>query len=245
MDNTRSPSIRLAFTGLLALALAACVSELKPLSPPPTGAPVTFPEDVYRQAGVGGAVYQIDPRASQFVIYVYRDGRLANFGHDHVVASHDARGYLLFPDNLAGARADLYFPVATLSVDEAGLRANAGFTTELSADDIETTRRRMLRTVLEAEKYPYIQVHAVPAPGAPPRLTLNVDLTLHGVTRAFQMPIELAVNGGKFSAQGELDIRQTDFDITPFSVLNGALAVKDQLHIVFHLRGERIGFSGY
>ena len=240
----RSHFIRLALTGLLALVLAACVSEPKPLPPLPTGTPATFPEDVYRQARVGGAVYRIDPRASQFVIYVYRDGRLAKFGHDHVVASRDVRGYALLSDNLARARADLYFPVATLSVDETALRASAGFTTELSADDIETTRRRMLGTVLEAEKYPYIQVHAVPGPGAPPRLTLNVDLTLHGVTRAFQMPIEFAVNGGKFSAQGEFDIRQTDFDIAPFSALNGALAVKDQLHIIVHLRGERIGLSG-
>ena len=244
MDNTRSRSIRLALAGLAALALVACVSELKPLPPLPEGAPATFPEDVYRQREISGSVYRIDPRASQVVIYVYRDGRLAKFGHDHVVASRDVRGYVLLPDNLAGARADLYFPAATLSVDEPELRAKAGFTTELSSDDIETTRRRMLQTVLEAEKYPHIQVHAVPAPGAPPRLTLNVDLTLHGVTRAFQIPIELTVNGGKFSAQGEFDIRQTDFAITPFSALGGALGVKDQLHIIFHLRGERIGFNG-
>ena len=239
----RSPSMRLALAGLLALALVACVSELKPLPPLPEGAPVTFPEDVYRQAGVSGSVYRIDPGASQLVIYVYRDGRLAKFGHDHVVASRDVRGYVLLPDNLAGARADLYFPVATLSVDEADLRATAGFTTELTADDIETTRRRMLGTVLAAEKYPYVQLHAVPALGAPPRMTLNVDLTLHGVTRAFQIPIALTVNGGMFSTQGKFDLRQTDFDITPFSVLNGALAVKDQLHVIFHLRGERIGFT--
>lgn len=244
MDNTRSPSRPLALAGLLALALVACVSELKPLAPLPEGAPITFPEDVYRRAGVSGSVYRIDPGASQVLIYVYRDGRLAKFGHDHAVASRDVRGYALLPDNLAVARADLYFPAATLSVDEPDLRANAGFTTELSSDDIETTRRRMLQTVLEAEKYPHIQVHAAPAPGAPPRLTLNVDLTLHGVTRAFQVPIELTVNGGKFSVQGEFDIRQTDFAITPFSALGGALAVKDQLHIIFHLQGERVGFSG-
>lgn len=239
-----APSIRLGVAGLLALAFTACVSELKPLPALPEGAPVTFPEDVYRRASVSGSVYRIDPRASRFVIHVYRDGRLANFGHDHVVASRDVRGYVLLPDSLAGARADLYLPVATLSVDQADLRANAGFTTGLSADDIETTRRRMLQTVLEGEKYPYIQVHAVPMRGAPPRLILNVDLTLHGVTRDFQIPVEATVNGGEFSAQGEVDIRQTDFEITPFSALNGALTVKDQLHIVFHLRGERIGSGG-
>lgn len=115
MDNTRSPSIRLAVAGLL--ALAACVSELKPLPQLPEGAPVTFPEDVYLKASVSGSVYRIDPHASQFVIHVYRDGPLAKFGHDHVVASRDVRGYVLLPDNLVGARADLYVPAATLSVD--------------------------------------------------------------------------------------------------------------------------------
>lgn len=236
--------IRLALAGLAALALAACVAGLKPGPPTPEGAPANFPESVYRQALRSGSVYRVDPGASWIAVYVYRDGPLARIGHDHVVASHDVRGYALLPADLSGARTDIYFPVATLTVDEPALREKAGFTTELSADDIENTRRRMLRAVLEADQYPFAQIHAKPGQGSSPRVTLNVDLTLHGVTRNVQIPVELAVNDGRFSTQGEFDIRQTDFDIVPFTVLNGALAVKDQLHILFHLQGERIEAGG-
>lgn len=235
--------MRLAVAWLLTLLLAACVAELKPVPPRPEAAPSGFPETAYRAAARSGPVYRIDPGLSQVTIYVYRDGALAKFGHDHVVASRDVHGYVSIPDNLADSRADLYLPVATLTMDETGLRKSAGFTTELSAKDIETTRRRMLGAVLEADQYPYVQIHAGSAQGALPRPTLKVDVTLHGMSRALQVPIEVMADGVQFSAHGEFDLRQTDFGITPFSILNGALAVQDQIHIAFHLQGGRVRFG--
>lgn len=235
--------MRPAVAWLPVLLLAACVAELKPVPPRPEAAPSGFPEAAYRAAARSGPVYRIDPGASQVVIYVYRAGALAKFGHDHVVASRDVHGYVFIPDNLADSRGDLYAPVATLSMDETELRKTAGFTTELSAKDIETTRRRMLGAVLEAEQYPYVQIHAGPAAGALPRPMLGVDVTLHGVSRTLQVPVELVADGVQFSARGEFDLRQTDFGITPFSILNGALAVQDQIHVAFHLQGGRVRSS--
>jgi hypothetical protein len=229
---------------LVVLLLAACAAERKPIPVPSEAAPAGFPERAYRETPAGEPAYRIDPGTSRILIYVYRDGSLARIGHDHVVASREVRGYALIPDSLAGARTDFYFRAASLTVDETELRNNAGFTSELSAEDVESTRQRMLRAVLDAEKYPFVQIHAVPASGKLPDLGLNVEVTLHGVTRTLQMPAKLAVDKGRFSVQGQADIRQSDFGITPFSVLGGALAVKDELHIIFDVQGVRVSVGG-
>jgi YceI-like protein len=242
--DVRLNAFRLGTVVLLGLLLAACAAERKPIPVPSEAAPAGFPERAYREAPAGEPVYRIDPGTSRILIYVYREGSLARIGHDHVVASHEVRGYALIPDSLNGARTDFYFRAATLTVDETELRSNAGFTTELSAEDVENTRQRMLRAVLDAEQYPFVQIHAIPASGKPPDLVLSVEVTLHGVTRALQMPVKLAVNRGRFSVQGEADIRQSDFGITPFSVFGGALAVKDELHIIFDVQGVRVSAGG-
>ena len=229
----------IATAGLACLLLAGCVTVVQP-PPPREAAPEDFPENVYLETASTAPVYRIDPGSSRILVYVYREGALAKMGHDHVVASRGLRGYALLPDGLAGARADFYFSVAAMSMDEPELRSSSGFTSEISAEDVENTRLRMLR-LLEAEKYPFVRVHAVRAAGTLPDVALAADLTAHGVTRSIRIPAKLAADGSRFRIEGEADILQTDFGITPFSVLGGALAVKDLLRIVFRIEGVRVG----
>jgi len=232
-------STPLAAAGLISLLLAACVAVEQAPSLPREAAPADFPENVYLQAASTTPVYRIDPSKSLIQVHVYREGALAKMGHDHVVASREVRGYALLPADPAQARADFYFPVAALSMDEPELRRSAGFASEISADDMENTRLRMLR-LLGAEKHPFAKIRAVRAAGTPPDLVLDAELTLHGVTRTLSLPAQLTVEGGRFSVEGETDIRQTDYGVTPFSVLGGALAVKDPLRVIFRIEGVRV-----
>ena len=235
----RLKPLRPAAAGLLFILLAACVAVERAPSPPRDAAPADFPESIYLQAAATAPVYRIDSARSRILVYVYREGALAKMGHDHVVASREVRGYALLPAGLAQARADFYFPVATLSMDEPELRRSAGFTSEISAEDIENTRLRMLR-LLEADQHPFAQIRAVRATGTQPDLVLDAELTLHGVTRALNLPAKLSVDDGRFRIEGETDILQTDYNITPFSVLGGALAVKDPLRVIFKIEGVRV-----
>jgi len=235
-------STRLAAAALSCLLLAGCVAVVQ-LPPPHVAAPADFPEDVYLKAASTAPVYRIDPSSSLIQVLVYREGALAKLGHDHVVASREVRGYALLPAGMVQARADFYFPVAALSMDEPELRRTAGFASEISAEDIENTRLRMLR-LLEADHHPFAQIRAVRAAGTPPDLVLDAELTLHGVTRTLNIPAKLRVEGNRFSVEGETDISQTDYGITPFSVLGGALAVKDPLRVIFRIEGVRVGTSG-
>ena len=233
-------SFRTAAGVLLCLLLAACAAELEPVTAIRLPTPEQFPEDLYLRASTREPVYRIDPADSGVLVYVYRDGPLAKLGHDHVVASHEVRGYALLPGSFADARTDIYFPVATMTMDEPGLRRDAGFKTEISADDVEITRRRMLRAVLEAKKYPFIRIHAAVLPTGGHETRLKVVLTLHGVARALTVPVQFGSDPETFSVHGATDIHQSDFGITPFSIFGGALAVSDQLHVIFWIRGSRV-----
>ncbi len=225
---------------VIAGLLAACTTTVPP-APAPAPPPPGFPASLYQQARARGeAVYAIDPTQSLVVIRVYRTGSLARFGHDHVIASRDVHGYVLQPADPEAARADLYAPLAALTVDEPALRAAAGVDTTPSQDDIDGTRRNMLEHTLAVGEHPHVRVHVPPAVGRAANPQRDVEITLRGVTRRLPVAITLAAEGATLRASGQFALQQTDFGIAPYSVLGGALAVQDRVDITFELRAQRL-----
>lgn len=219
---------------LLALVLAACAPPLPRAPEVAPQAPEAFPEADYRQLMASGRpVFRVDPGRSLVVIQVFRAGSLARVGHDHVIASHDLRGFVA-PD---AGRADLYVRLDELVVDEPELRAQAKLETHPSAEDIDGTRRNMLNG-LEADRFPFISVKiAGNTKGDEP---LSVAISLHGVTRSVDVPVTLATAGDELSARGDMALRQTDFGVKPLSVLGGALQVQDEVKLAFSIRARRL-----
>jgi hypothetical protein len=119
----------LARAGVAAAAtlLAACATTTVEEPPVAIGRPSEFPDAYYQGLQSRGApVYRVDPARSLVVIVVRRGGTLTQFGHDHVVASHDVGGYIA-PE---AGRADLYVPLESLVVDEPALRSEIGLDTQ-------------------------------------------------------------------------------------------------------------------
>jgi hypothetical protein len=217
---------------VVAALLAACATE--PARPPPTGArePPGFPVARYEAlAKQGRPVLRIDPGRSVIVIEVHRAGSLAHLGHDHVVASHDANGYIA-PDE---GRADIYAALDTLVVDEADLRNAAGFETHPTAGDIAATRRNMLDKVLESERFPFVLVAVDGAAARQAQQTLPVTVALHGITRRVDALVDVQRSGDNISVAGSFSIDQSQFGIVPYSILGGAVAVQDRVDIRFRL----------
>ncbi|HMA30900.1 MAG TPA: YceI family protein [Casimicrobiaceae bacterium] len=242
----RWQAIATAFTLGAALALlAACAPQ--PVRPPQPSQPLpsqpgreaeapppSFPVDFYRDAARRGEpVFEVDPVRSLVVVEVRRSGSLARLGHDHVVASHDLRGYLA-PD---ARRADLYVRLDRLTVDEPKLRAQAGFDTQPTAEDIAGTRHNMLGRVLDAEAHPYALIAVTRKAESS---GLDVAITLNGVTRHVSVEAAIESGPGDYTVTGTLAFDQTDFGIRPFSLLGGALAVADRLDLRFSIRAHRI-----
>ena len=214
----------------LAGILAACAQL--PRVEAPSAPPAEFPEAYYLQAlKQGKPVFRVDSRESLVVIEVRRSGSLARLGHDHVVASHEIVGYAA-PDE---GRADLYVALARMQVDEAALRKEAGFDTQPSESDIEGTRANMLEKVLEADKFPFALIGVREANARRGDVTLSVAITLHGSTRTLQVPAEIEADAEKMSVTGRFSFEQSDFGITPYSLLGGAIAVKNGVELRFRI----------
>jgi YceI-like domain len=228
----------------LALGLAGCAPP--PRAPSPElaavsqGAPPDFPRRDYEEAAARGQpVYRVDPAASLVAITVLRAGSLARLGHDHVVASHEVQG-LVAPQ---AGRADLFLPLAGLTVDEAPLRAEAGMDTTPSESDIAGTRANMRDKVLEVERFPFAQVQVREVRRTAMGVTLVASITLHGVTRPVEIPAVIDMRPDTMTVAGTFDIRQSDFGMVPFAILNGAIRVEDRLGLRLRIEAHRIGAS--
>jgi polyisoprenoid-binding protein YceI len=220
---------------ILAALLSACAPQL---ARPPAVAghpPGNFPEQFYVQAiARHQPVFRIDPARSLVVIEARRGGSLARIGHDHVVASHDVQGYVA-PE---AGRADLYVELDRLVVDEQPLRAEAGFGTHPSQEDIDGTRTNMLK-VLQAERYPFVLVGVTRAEKGGDSM-MNVSLTLHGMKRDYPIPMRIDNTAEEIKVTGRLVLNQTDFGIVPLSILGGAVQVQDEVRMRFDIRARRV-----
>ncbi|MGZ3159208.1 MAG: YceI family protein [Burkholderiaceae bacterium] len=215
---------------LMAGFVSGCVTSTPPRQISSTPLPAEFPESYYRQAeALGKKVLHVRPEESLITIEVRRAGTLARLGHDHVVASHDIGGYVA-PDE---GRADFILPLIKLAVDEPGLRAKAGFDTQPSPEAIEGTRNNMLTKVLDVDHFPFVFIHAVLINSASPML--RVSITLHGMTRNYDVPVQIDSTPTSLSVHGDLSFTQSEFGIVPFSILGGAIQVQDRLDLHFRI----------
>ncbi len=127
---------------------------------------------------------------------------------------------------------------------------------------MEGTRTNMLTKVLDAERHPVVELSVAPAAGDVNTVhaangvngvnaangvngvngtnrVLRLRLKLNGVERSVDVPtiIEHRTNG--LVATGSFTLLQTDFGITPMSVLGGAITVMDQMELRFRLVAGR------
>ena len=226
--------------GIVFAGLAGCAARPAPPPASADNAPADFPTAYYRGlAAQGRPVLRLDPERSLVLMEVRRGGSLAQFGHDHVVASHDTTGVIA----LDQGRADLYARLDRLVVDEPALRAGAGFDTQPSAADIEGTRRNMLDKVLEADRYPFVQVAVRGVQGTAAEQRVRATVTLHGTTRMVDAVVQVVYAAADLSVTGSMAIDQSDFGMAPFSIFGGAVAVQNRVAIKFRLHAKPIGSS--
>lgn len=239
MKLSRHAWLRVFSLALIAsILVAACTSNV-PLPEQKTiqGDAGLTAMDYLRAEAQGKNILRVDSAASLVVFEVRRDGPFARLGHDHVVASHEVTGFVAPDRNTA----DLQVPMATLAVDEAPLRAAAGFDTQPTSDDIAGTRRNMLLHVLEAARYPTARIHIERKQGDDDAAMLQVAITLHGTTRTFDVPAQIRRTADGMIVSGSMHFNQTDFGMVPYSILNGAIKVRDRLDMRFRIFAKRRG----
>jgi hypothetical protein len=221
---------------LCALCLAACTPRATreaPTQPAEIGAEWSVPS--------ARAAWTLDESASELRVLVYRSGALARLGHNHVLrARHlEARAWEGPGGTLAGAGVDLRIPVAQFLVDDPVDRAAAGleFAAPVSDEARSGTLANLLRAeVLDAAAFPDLRVRATVMSVLGTTALASARVTIRGVSRAIELPLELHEQDGGLVASGRVALRQSNFGLVPFSIGGGAIAVADELEVDFNLR---------
>src|SRR5262249_12251465 len=139
----------------------------------------------------------------------------------------------------AEGRADLYIRLDRLVVDERDLRAEAKLESQPPDDAIAGTRDNMLHK-LAAEAHPYAIIGVRAVDTDPAGSCLNATLAVNGTERAIRIPAKIAAAPSEIDVRGQLEVQQTSFGIAPYSILAGALQVKDEVAIRFRIHARRL-----
>jgi len=233
------------------LGLAAGIALLSCTTPPPDNVSRATESDhepvdwktVYSQLGAtGGKVFTLDSKASAIRIYAFRGGAAAKMGHNHVLSAPQFTGYVyLPPDGVSGARFDLEFRLDQLEIDNPEFRSGLGkaFSSTLSPEAIIGTRDHMLGgDNLQADRYPFVGIHSLQVAGETPIFAAKVQVQMHGQERELWIPLTVEGLPDRLSVVGSFVLRQSDFDVRPYSVLGGMLAVQDEVVVEFKLLGN-------
>ncbi|HET7650609.1 MAG TPA: YceI family protein [Gammaproteobacteria bacterium] len=186
----------------------------------------------------GAIHYTIEPDRTNVRFLVYRAGPLAAFGHNHVIRAGAVHGDIYLNRRFPLSGFEFALPVDEFRVDEPAARAAEGsdFAEQPSPQAISGTTRNMLGPgVLDAARYPEVSVRSVAVDGSLDNPTATIRITLHGVQRDITVPLALKVSGRQLTADGRFAIKQSDFGITPFSILGGGLQVADTVKVEFHI----------
>ena len=191
----------------------------------------------YSVAGAAERIFSIVPLESRVVLLLNREGVLSLLAHAHVMVATDISGSIRYDDErIENSSLRLSIPVRGLRVDLPEDRKRLKLGGELSKGDLREIRSIMLSPrVLDAARFPTVEITSLGIRGTLGKLHLALKWRIRGVERILNATAEVTISGDTLRAKGEMDLFQTNFGITPYSTLLGAIAVEDRIRIKFEL----------
>ena len=180
-----------------------------------------------------GRRFTLGPEESEFTVKVGRAGFLKVFGHDHLVAIRGFSGEVNWqPEQPEASSIRIEVQAASLTVVGEDEEERA----QIQAD--------MEAKALEVESYPQIlfvseELSLSDAEGGEYRGRVTGQITLRGVTNTVTIPLTLTVSEQSLRAQGEFQIKGSDFGVEQISVAGGTVKTSDDLQLAFDLAGVR------
>ena len=178
--------------------------------------------------------YEILPDLSDIRFLVFRAGPLARFGHNHVVQAKNIRGEIYLAPDIHQSSFSIEIPVKDFQVDAEDARLDEGdvFLTQPDEEAIAGTAKNMLgEKVLDAARYPKIEIRSLALTGPAWGMDIATRIKVHGVERKIVVPSAVENSNDKLVVTAFFSINQTDFGITPMSVLGGGLQVQDAIKV--------------
>lgn len=218
---------------LLALLSGCALPPRAPsaAAPPPVAAPT-------------GPFERYDVVTSHVEVRVYRDGPMAQLGHNHLISSDALRGTIDMRDPVNDSRFALELPLDSLVVDDPALRATAGvdFVKEVPSADRAGTRRNMLgAALLDIARQSVLRLTVDGLEGGPTEFLARIRVGLRGEERVISVPLTVKAGDGNISAHASFSLHHADLGLTPFTAALGALRVRDDFQVDCRLDAKRAG----
>lgn len=233
-SSTIRPPMRTLFVACLVI-LGACQTPRVERSPAAsTSALAAAP----RQA----THYAIRSDLSDVRFLVYRAGPLASRGHNHVVQAKTITGDIALAPDFQRSTFSLVMPVADFLVDAAEARRVEGeeFAKRPAPEFIEGTTRNMLGSaVLDATRFPQIEIRTVKVIGPSWAPDCTIRIRLKDVERDITVPVAIDYTDARLVATAVFEVKQTDFGIAPLSILGGALQVADAIRVRMRIVAQK------
>jgi polyisoprenoid-binding protein YceI len=174
--------------------------------------------------------YRVDPAVSRFTVRAFAGGLLSALAHNPTFAVRQYDGEVQFDGaQAAGLQMSIQAPSLELTDD-------------VSSKDQREIERVLHDEVLDDGTYPTITYESPPAATTVAStgdgqftVTMNGDMTLHGVKRRQPITARLVAGQGMLRAYGEFSVRQSDYGIKPFVGGGGTIKVKDELKCTFDM----------
>ena len=175
--------------------------------------------------------FVIDAGRSTFMVQVFSTGILSVLGHNPRIAVRDIRGevqYASIGSALEDVRVHVIInPRSPEVVDD------------ISDKDRREIHRQMYDEVLEVERYPEITYDfsspKIEGNGGQYSSVMSGELTLHGESHPFGVPVKVFIMGDTLKASGEFSVSQKQYGIAPVTVAGGAIKLKDEVKCTFNM----------
>jgi hypothetical protein len=221
-------SKRVAVVALMVLVTACATHPRRAVSP-------GQPENAASNSSLPAAgTYHIDAGQSELRVLVYRAGSLAHLGHNHVLVNRAVSGTVLVGETLATSSFDFSAPVDKFVVDEAQARREEGedFPGEVPDDAKAGTLHNMLSaSQLNAARFSTLVVKSTAFDNSQGTPLATLSISVAGHESSTTAPFSLQAEAGRLIATATFELRQTALGLTPYSLLGGALQVKDAMQV--------------
>jgi polyisoprenoid-binding protein YceI len=181
--------------------------------------------------------YSIDAARSSASAHVGKTGIASFAGHEHVVVAQQMQGeVVLDQEHFGQSSVDVVIDARSLKVREQG-------EPEGDAPKVqEAMRGPGTLDVLSHRTIHFRSTQVIGRQTGPNSFELSVagELSLHGVTRPYVVPIKLEAKGDELLASGKLTIKLQDFGIEPTTAAGGLVKVENDVPLEFNIAARAV-----
>lgn len=186
--------------------------------------------------------YQLEAARSEVYAQVFKDTTTlaAGLSHDHVVVATGWTGSVYWDNaNLAICEVSMDVPVSGLVNDDPVWRKRMNYNSDLSEGQRAEVKEHMMAPgQLDAARFGTLRFRSTLCAADGDWVKVSGKLSIHGVEKEVSLPVKVTATDAEFNATGVLTLLHTDYGITPFSAMGGALKNRNDIRLVVKVRGK-------